>query len=109
GMASAVCQGFPLEVQNPLREVVWPLIDHGFAAPNPLQAIGVPGLWSAAPYFAALAAAIGFLVWRRAAALGIALAVALAQWTAPARTDLGAARFLAAQWRPSPPPGAKPF
>src|SRR5581483_4275538 len=64
GLASAVCQGFPLEVLNPLREVVWPLLSHGYSARNPLQLLGVPGLWSALPYFAALAVAIALLVRR---------------------------------------------
>jgi hypothetical protein len=57
GLASAVCRGFPLEVYNPLVEVVWPLLSHGYSAPNLLQWLGVPGLWSALPYFAALIAA----------------------------------------------------
>ncbi|HET7788581.1 MAG TPA: hypothetical protein VFL36_21585 [Myxococcales bacterium] len=109
GLASAVCQGFPLEVENPLREVVWPLLSHGYAAPNLLQRTGVPGLWSAAPYFLALAIGIALLVRRNAAALAVWLAVSAAQWAAPARNDLGAARFLASQWEPAPPPGASPF
>src|SRR5205085_6600670 len=57
GVASAVCQGFPLEVVNPMREVVGPLLAHGYVPRNPLQLLGVPGLWSALPYFAALAIA----------------------------------------------------
>ncbi|HEY6912703.1 MAG TPA: hypothetical protein VI356_25195 [Myxococcales bacterium] len=109
GLASAVCQGFPLEVENPLREVVWPLLSHGYAAPNLLQALGVRGLWSAVPYFVALAIAVALLVRRNAAALAIWLALTLLQWSAPAKRDLGAARFLASQWEPSPPPGASRF
>jgi hypothetical protein len=109
GLASSVCQGFPLEVRNPLREVVWPLLSHGYAAPNLLQAAGVPGLWSAAPYFLALAIAIALLVRKSLAALAVAVAISLLQWAAPARSDLGAARFLASQWQPAPPPGASPF
>jgi hypothetical protein len=54
GLASAVCQGFPLEVYNPLAEVVWPLLSHGYSAPNLLQRLGAPGLWSALPYLLAL-------------------------------------------------------
>src|SRR5256885_9673406 len=75
GLASAVCQGFPLEVENPLREVVWPLLSHGWTPRNPLQALGVPGLWSAFPYFAALAMAIGLLLRRNRIAFAVAVAV----------------------------------
>src|SRR4029077_18634821 len=73
GLASAVCQGFPLEVQNPLREVVWPLLAHGYVPRNPLQALGVPGLWSAFPYFAALAVGIALLLRRNLVAIALAL------------------------------------
>lgn len=110
GLASAVCQGFPLEVENPLREVVWPLLSHGWIPRNLLQEFGVPGLWSALPHFAALGAAVAFLL-RRGGRIGFAVAaLAIAvQWLAPGRSDFGAARFLAGQWEPSPPPGARPF
>jgi len=110
GLASSVCQGFPLEVKNPLREVVWPLLTHGYSARNPLQALGVPGLWSALPYFAALAIAIALLMRRNAIAIVIAVVVMAAQWTAPAgEAGHGAAPFLASLWEPDPPPGSKPF
>jgi hypothetical protein len=106
GLASAVCQGFPLEVMNPLREVVWPLLSHGYSARNPLQLLGVPGIWSALPYFAALAVAVALLVRRSLAALAIAAVIVALEWTAPASGHRGAARFLSAQWEPNPPPGA---
>lgn len=109
GLASAVCQGFPLEVENPLREVVGPLLAHGYVPRNPLQLLGVPGLWSALPYFAALAAAVALVVKRSRVALAILIAVVAVQWLAPARDDRGAARFFADQWEPRPPPGATPF
>jgi hypothetical protein len=109
GMASAVCQGFPLEVQNPLREVVWPLLAHGYVPRNLLQAVGVPGVWSAVPYFAALAIAIFLLLRGSGAAIGVAALVTAAQWLAPASPERGAAHFLADQWEPNPPPGARPF
>jgi hypothetical protein len=109
GLASSVCQGFPLEVRNPLREVVWPLLSHGWTARNPLQLLGVPGLWSALPCFAALAIAIVVLLRRRRIALGLFVALTLAQWLAPASPERGAARFLASQWQPQPPPGATRF
>ncbi len=96
-------------MENPLREVVWPLLSHGFVPRNPLQALGVPGLWSALPYFAALAVAMALLVRRNAIAIATAIAVVAAQWAAPASDDRSAAHFLAAQWEPSPPPGSKPF
>src|SRR5207244_6164935 len=82
GLASAACQGFPLEVENPLREVVWPLLSHGWIPRNPLQALGVPGLWSALPYFAALAIAIGFVLRRNRIAFVLAVAVLGVQWLA---------------------------
>jgi len=109
GLASAVCQGFPLEVMNPLREVVGPLLTHGFVPRNPLQALGVPGPWSALPYLAALAAGIALLLRRNLVAIAIAVAVVALQWAAPAGPGRGAARFLAAQWEPYPPPGATRF
>ena len=109
GLASAVCQGFPLEVVNPLREVVAPLLLHGYVPRNPLQLLGVPGLWSALPYFAALAVAIALLLRRSALALAVAALAVAAQWAAPASSERGAARFLAAQWEPNPPPGATLF
>ncbi len=109
GLASAVCQGFPLEVVNPLREVVAPLLGHGYVPRNPLQLLHVGGLWSALPYFAVLAISIALLLRRSAVAILVAAAVAAAQWTAPSSGHRGAVRFLAAQWDPNPPPGARPF
>src|SRR5205823_7078656 len=58
GLASLVCQGFPLEVYNPLVEVVAPLLAHRYVPRNLLQMVGIPGLWSALPAFAALAIGI---------------------------------------------------
>jgi hypothetical protein len=109
GLASAVCQGFPLEVVNPLREVVWPLLAHGYAARNPLQLAGVPGLWSAVPYFVALAVALVLILRRSLLALALAIVVVAVQWGWPPGDERGAVRFLAAQWEPDPPPGARPF
>jgi hypothetical protein len=109
GIASAVCQGFPLEVQNPLREVVWPLLAHGYVPRNALQSVGVPGLWSALPYFAALAIAVFLLIRASAAAIALAAVVTVAQWLAPASSERSAAHFLADQWEPDPPPGARPL
>jgi hypothetical protein len=109
GLASAVCQGFPLEVENGLREVVWPLLSHGFAAPNPLQLVGVPGLWSALPYFAALACAIALLLRKSAAAMALFVILTAAQWLAPASPERTAVHFLESAWEPDPPPGARRF
>jgi hypothetical protein len=116
GLASTVCQGFPLEVYNPLVEVVAPLLAHGYAAPNLLQLAGVPGLWSALPVYAAFAAAIALLLGSargaRSVALALAAALVLAQWTATSGdspSHRGAVRFLASVWNPSPPLGARPF
>jgi hypothetical protein len=113
GLASSVCQGFPLEVQNPLREVVWPLLSHGWVQRNPLQLAGVPGLWSALPYLAALAAAIALLIRlapRPLAAAALAAALIATQWLAPINPEgRGAAGFFQQTWEPSPPPGATRF
>jgi hypothetical protein len=120
GLASLVCQGFPLEVYNPLVEVVGPLLAHGYVPRNLLQLAGVPGLWSALPAFAALALGAALLFRMTSGrSLAIACAVAaclvLAQWTAtsgatPTRpVGVGAVRFLASIWEPDPPPGARPF
>ena len=108
GLASSVCQGFPPEVMNPLREVVAPLLAHGFVPRNPLQALGVPGLWSALPYFAALGFALFLLLRRSLVAVAIAAAVTALQWGAPEKPERDAARFLSEQW-PQPPPGSKRF
>lgn len=124
GLASAVCQGFPEDVFNPLREIVGPLLAHGYIPRNPLQLLGVPGLWSAIPYFAALALAIALLLTaplrldpklparRLGAFVGVALAasIVLIQWTAMSEPPhAGAVRYLASIWEPNPPPGATPF
>jgi hypothetical protein len=123
GLASVVCQAFPLEVYNPLVEVVAPLLSHGYVPRNLLQLAGVPGLWSALPALAALATGMALLLTaplridpaaRRAHYLALAVAALLgvAQWTATAGdspSHSGAVRFLASVWDPNPPPGAKPF
>jgi hypothetical protein len=123
GIASSVCQGFPLEVYNPLVEVVAPLLAHGYVAPNLLQLAGVPGLWSALPALAALTVGVALLLTTplRIApeargpyriALAIAALLVIAQWTATsgdAPEHRGAVRFLASVWEPNPPPGARPF
>jgi len=123
GLASLVCQGFPLEVYNPLVEVVGPLLAHGYVPRNLLQLAGVPGVWSALPAFVALAIGVALLLTlplrvpgrgRPAMALGCALAasVVLVQWTATSGDSpahAGAVRFLASIWEPDPPPGSRPF
>ena len=113
GLASSVCQGFPLEVQNPLREVVWPLLSHGWVQRNPLQLAGVPGLWSALPYLAALSIAIAMLIRlapRPLAAGALAAGLIAIQWLSPPRPGgRGAAGFFQQTWEPSPPPGATRF
>ena len=131
GLASAVCQGFPPEAYNPLREIVAPLLAHGYLPPSPLQLLGVPGLWSGLPYFLALGLGVKALLlgpralpppvagaeprWERRGvclSLGVAAALLLAQWSAKAgQTPAGpqGASFLARQWAPPVPPGATPF
>jgi len=123
GLSSIVCQAFPLEVYNPLVEVVAPLLSHGYVPRNLLQLAGVPGLWSALPALAALATGMALLLTaplridpaaRRAHCLALAVAALLgvAQWTATvgdSPSHSGAVRFLASVWDPDPPPGATPF
>ena len=123
GLASMVCQAFPLEVYNPLVEVVAPLLSHGYVPRNLLQRVGVPGLWSALPVLGAFAVAMALLLTaplriERTArdAHGLALAVAAllvaAQWTATAGdapSHSVAVRYLSSVWEPDPPPGARPF
>jgi hypothetical protein len=123
GLASLVCQGFPLEVYNPLVEVVAPLLTHGYVPRNLLQIASMPGIWSALPAFASLAIGIALLlslplrVPGRAGpafALGCVLAAALVlvQWTATSGDSpahAGAVRFLASIWEPDRPPGSRPF
>ena len=46
---------------------------------------------------------------RQPAAAALALALTAGQWLAPKGDDHGAVEFLAGQWDPQPPPGAKPF
>jgi hypothetical protein len=123
GLASLVCQAFPLEVYNPLVEVVAPLLSHGYVPRNLLQLAGVPGLWSALPALAALAIGMALLLTaplridplaHRAHSLALVLAalLVLAQWTStsgdsPAHS--AAVQYLASIWQPDPPPGARPF
>jgi hypothetical protein len=116
GLASTLSQGFPLEVYNPLVEVVAPLLAHGYVPKNLLQLAGVPGLWSALPVYAAfaLAAALLFASARGARSVAVALAAALvlAQWTATSGDSPShrhAVRFLASMWEPDPPPGGRRF
>jgi len=123
GLASLVCQAFPMEVYNPLVEVVVPLLSHGYVPRNLLQLAGVPGLWSALPALAALAMGMALLLTaplridplaHRAQSLSLVVAalLVLAQWTStsgdsPAHSV--AVRYLASTWEPDPPPGARPF
>jgi len=126
GLASSVSQGFPPEIYNPLPETVGPLLLHGFVPPNLLQLAGVPGLWSAVPYLAALA--IGALLSLTAPlrldapARGKVVAYVLALFVLPLLAALQwgskagdveeharGTRYLASVWEPNPPPGARPF
>jgi hypothetical protein len=118
GLTSLVGQGFPPETAHPLVQVVAPLLEHGYVARNPLQALGVPGIWSALPTLAALAVAIvlclrapGLRPARRLALVLFLLLTAI-QWTWPGETDSrgeGVASFLAQHWTPERPPGSRPF
>lgn len=57
---------FPERFPNPLVELTWRLWREGYAAPNPLGLLGVPGPWSLAPYVVAVVVAVGGAL-RRAA------------------------------------------
>ena len=126
GLASAVSQGFPFAFYNPLVEAVAPLLAHGYVARNPAMALGIPGPWSALPYFVALAAGALWVVWlavpaaqplpSRLASAALALLLAFAGggalWHAgPGRTPATDAevRFLMASWTPPKPPGSRPL
>lgn len=98
GAATAVCQGFPLEVYNPLREVVSPLLAHGF-------------VWSSPPYWLGTTARAGALPWALALLAG---ALWLASLLQPFRTRMArvaglllslglAAALVWALWRVQPP------
>ena len=94
-------------------EVALPLLARGFVPRNPLHVLGVSGLWSALPYFIALAIAALLLLtaplrlpprWpgRRAGAL-IAVSVAAGLIAAQLGAsngppDTGAARFFISIW-----------
>jgi len=120
GLTSLVGQGFPPETAHPLVQVVAPLLRHGYVARNPLQALGVPGAWSALPTLAGMALAI--LLCLRASgprhgparrlALALFLLLAAIQWTWPGDGDSrgeGVAAYLAEHWTPAAPPGSHPF
>ncbi len=128
GVCTAVSQGFPGEVINPLPEVVGPLLRTGWAFPNPLMALGVKGPWNALPYFLALALGALTLVWLAlrdvrprpgprvlAALVALALAVLLirAEWRVnDVRTPdekKATLQFMTMMWTPPHPPGAKPL
>lgn len=71
---------FPERFHNPLVEITWRLWREGYAAPNPLAWLGVPGPWSLLPFLAAVGVAVGGAL-RRAASWpallgGLTLAVA---------------------------------
>jgi hypothetical protein len=127
GLASSVSQGFPFEIYNPLPEVVAPLLHNGWVAQNPLMHLGIPGVWSALPWFVALAVAMVWLVlllepeplrrqkWPLRLA-GVAFVLALAGlgvaglWSVgPGRTPQTdkSVRFLMSVWTPPKPLGAR--
>ena len=128
GLCTAVSQGFPGEVVNPLPETVGPLLLNGWVFPNALMALGVKGPWSALPYFLALAFGALTLVWlawrdlvprlgMRALATVLALALAFlltgAAWhqhdTRNADEKRATLQFMTMMWTPAHPPGAKPL
>ena len=130
GAATAVCQGFPLEVYNPLSEVVGPLLRNGWTWSSPLYWLGMAALPAAVPWAIALAiAALWAIVSLQPAALrgrgwpmravgvtGVALVVAVAVcglWSVPSRRTpeerMETVKFLSETWFPQPVRGAKGF
>ncbi len=126
GLGSAVSQGFPFELYNPLPEAVGPLLQAGFVAQNPLMKLGIAGPWSALPYWLALTAACIWLVWllqpsglhlkplpirivATVAMLSIAAIGVIGLWSVgPGRTAVTdkTLHFLMTVWTPKAPPGA---
>ncbi|MBM4345139.1 MAG: hypothetical protein FJ100_17345 [Deltaproteobacteria bacterium] len=128
GAATAVCQGFPMEVFNPLPEVVTPLLRLGWVWSSPLYWAGLPARAAAVPWFLALAVAIGWALWaaargsmrqptpaRARAALALAIASVAAAgvvvlWSVPSRRPAADQRetvvFLTETWWPLPLRGA---
>lgn len=94
---------FPERFRNPVHEVTLRLWSEGFAAPNPLRWLGVPGIWSLLPYVVAVALAVGLtaraaLASRRwvgslAASLALATLLLAALGLAPASGASGEAGF----------------
>ncbi len=130
GAATAVSQGFPFEVYNPLREVVGPLLSHGWVWSSPLYWLGVPIAVAAVPWFAVLLLAIIWHIWsltapagssggrNRRAALTAGGMLLAAAWVAslwaipPQRNEASLAEtntFLTRTWWPSAPKGAQPL
>ncbi len=130
GAATAVCQGFPLEVWNPLNEVVQPLLVHGFVWSSPLYWVGLSARMAALPYAMALGGAMvgvasamnpfghARLPLRLAATatlLGLGLIMAATLWhlqPAKPRTpddQRGTVRFLMNTWWPPQPRGSYPL
>ena len=128
GAGSAVSQGFPFEVYNPLPEVVEPLLRHGWIFWNPAMLRQIAYPWNALPYVAALGGGALWLVWlawrdeRRSAAMrlvgvlaSVALAAGLVHWqwrdtsgrTVPDR--MVTLNFLQSVWEPRHPPGSRPI
>ena len=128
GLCTAVSQGFPSDVINPLPEAVGPLLLNGWTFSSPLMALGVKGPWNALPYFLALllgALTLVWLAWRellprpgvRVLAVLLTLAFAFlvvrADWhrddvRTPAEKR-AALQFMTRMWSPPHPPGAKPL
>ncbi len=121
--ATAVSQGFPFEVYNPLPEVVGPLLRRGWVWSSPPLWLGAPAAWAALPWALALLAAAGWLaslatrrrIGAMISAMAAAAVVVLALWHVqrePPRTPAERAetvRFLMQTWWPPHPKGARPL
>lgn len=130
GSATAVSQGFPLEVYNPLSEVVLPLLRHGFVWSSPPLWLGLPAWMAALPW--ALALVVGALwaivalqppslaakrwpvrVVGSAVVAALALMAVMGLASVPGKRDLadrdGTLRFVMRTWWPQPLAGARPL
>ncbi len=124
GLASAVSQGFPLEVYNPLPEVVGPLLSHGWVSNNLAMHWKIAGLYSGVPYLAALlgggiwlslSASVGQSLRGKIGTTAVIISIFAASTTALWRIDGGrtqddrdgTVRFLMRMWTPPEPSGAR--
>ena len=57
-------QGYPFEYYNPIYEFSLPMLRDGYVFQNPMNALGIYGLWSALPYALLVLSGFGLAAWR---------------------------------------------